>query len=611
MLHRLPLLLLLTLLLLTGLKSGSAQVPGLPVPAQTEQAEVEEEESPYPQDLSSPRAAMYTFVRNMGAPERGEPGGWRPASVALDLSEIPAMGRDVVAEQAATGLYEVLNRIEYIDFSTIPVETNSDHYTYRFLPSGPIELRRYPDGDWRFTHNTIELVPSFLVDLAGARVVEGLPTTGFMESPAIWFRTHLPGWVFQRSFILENFQWLGLLIVILAGMIIDRIVRNLLSRSLRRWLNYRGDEFSQEELQTTSKWVGLTVAGIVWTIMLHWLSLPEELTVPLRFAAIVYAVFSGVTAALKATDLGASVFEARARKTATKFDDILVPLLRKAVKVFILAVGAIFIADNMAIDVTSLLAGLGIGGLAFALAAKDTIENLFGSVTILLDRPFQIGDWVNFDGVDGTVEAIGLRSTRVRTFYDSVITVPNSNLIKANIDNYGLRRYRRYRSMINITYNTPPEKIEAFCEGIRELIRQHPYTRKDYYMVYLNEFGAHSLDILLYTFVRAPDWATELRERHRLMVDIVRLAHRIGVEFAFPTQTLYLERGTGPAQPNPDPFKAYNEIEIDIEQARHSAEELMQTIHRAEGAPYPPPPVKFVFNPATAHVPKRGGDAGT
>lgn len=583
----------------------ASEPPPPATPAQEEAA------SPYPNDLSSPRATIHTFVRNMGAPGRGEDGGWRPASVAFDLSRIPALGRDVVAEQAATGLYEVFNRLEWIDFTTIPEQITADTYTYRFLPSGAIELRRQSDGKWRFTHETLERIPSFLVDVAGRQVVDGLQATGFISSPAVWFRTHLPGWVFERSFILENFQWFGLLIVILLGVIADRIVRFAVGRAIGRWLRFRGDEFSQEDLDSTAKWIGLTVAGIIWAVMLRWLALPEELTIPLRFGAIVYAVFSGVTAALKATDLGSSVFEARARRTATKFDDILVPLLRKAVKLFILAIGIIFIADNMAIDVTSLLAGLGIGGLAFALAAKDTIENIFGSVTILLDRPFQIGDWVNFNGVDGSVEAIGLRSTRVRTFYDSVITVPNSNMIKANIDNYGLRRYRRYRSIINITYNTPPEKIEAFCEGIRELIRQHPYTRKDYYMVYLNEFGAHSLDILLYTFFRTPDWATELRERHRLMVDIVRLANRIGVEFAFPTQTLYLERGNGPAQPNADPFLPYGEIENEMGQARHSAEELMRSIHRAEGAPYPPPPVRFDFNPATAHVPKRGGDAGS
>jgi MscS family membrane protein len=210
----------------------------------------------------------------------------------------------------------------------------------------------------------------------------------------------------------------------------------------------------------------------------------------------------------------------------------------------------LFVAQNLNVNVSSLIAGLGIGGLAFALAAKDTVENLFGSFTVLMDRPFQIGDWVVIGELEGTVEELGLRSTRIRTFYNSVITVPNSRLVHTAVDNLGSRRYRRVKCMISVQYDTPPERIDAFCEGIRELIRRHPYTRKDYYLVYLNEFADSALNILLYAFHQTPDWPTELRERHRLFTDIVRLARRLGVEFAFPTRTLHLASAPpGPARP--------------------------------------------------------------
>jgi MscS family membrane protein len=115
-------------------------------------------------------------------------------------------------------------------------------------------------------------------------------------------------------------------------------------------------------------------------------------------------------------------------------------------------------------------------------------------------------------------------------------------MVSTQVDNYGARRFRRAKTTLSILYSTPPEKIEAFCEGIRELVRLHPYTRKDYYHVYFNEFSASSLDILLYIFFDAPDWATELRERHYLFLDILRLAQRLGVEFAFPTQTVWLQQ---------------------------------------------------------------------
>jgi MscS family membrane protein len=216
------------------------------------------------------------------------------------------------------------------------------------------------------------------------------------------------------------------------------------------------------------------------------------------------------------------------------------------------------------------------------------VSNLFGSLTVLTDRPFQVGDWVVVGDVEGTVEEVGFRSTRIRTFYDSLISLPNSNLIKASVDNLGDRTYRRWSTTLALTYDTPPEKIDAFCEGVRELIRRHPYTRKDYFHVYFNNFGDASLNIMLYMFFKAPDWATELRERHRLGVDILRLAAELGVEFAFPTQTVYLrnEEWEAPAAAG----EGYPETSRHlVEGARRRARELIKDATK-EGVP---PPVAF------------------
>jgi MscS family membrane protein len=129
-----------------------------------------------------------------------------------------------------------------------------------------------------------------------------------------------------------------------------------------------------------------------------------------------------------------------------------------------------------------------------------------------------------------------------------VITLPNSRLTTAVVDNMGRRRYRRVKTTLGLQYDTQPEQIDAFCEGVRELIRRHPYTRKDYYHVYLNELSGSSVDILLYCFLECPDWSVELRERHRLLADILRLAHSLGVSFAFPTRTIHIDNS-----PAPDP----------------------------------------------------------
>ena len=308
-------------------------------------------------------------------------------------------------------------------------------------------------------------------------------------------------------------------------------------------------------------------------------------------AAQVVALLAGVWAAFRLVDVFTSVLARRAETTDSKLDDLLIPLVRKSAKIFIFAFGLVFIADNLGTDVTSLLAGLGLGGLAFALAAQDTVKNLFGTMTVLLDRTYNVGDWVVIGDVEGTVEHVGFRSTRVRTFYDSVRTLPNSTLITATVDNLGVRAYRRWKTHVSITYDTPAEKIEAFCEGIRELIRRHPYTRKDYFQVYLHQFSASSLDILLYVFHQAPDWSTELRERHRLMLDILRLADGLGVELAFPTQTLHLHP-TDDSDPSADGGDALDDDpSAALRRGRAVARELVSA---GLGDPArKPPPVKI------------------
>jgi MscS family membrane protein len=218
-----------------------------------------------------------------------------------------------------------------------------------------------------------------------------------------------------------------------------------------------------------------------------------------------------------------------------------VPLIRRALKVFIVAVGAIFVLQNLNVDVAGLVAGLGLGGLAFALAAKETVANLFGSATIFADRPFHIGDWVRIGDAEGIVESVGFRSTKIRTFYNSVVSIPNSTVANAIVDNLGARVYRRCRTVLGVRYDTTAEQVQAFVDGIRAIITNNPHTRKDYYEIHFNDFGASSLNILVYFFLKVPSWSEELRQRHNVLLEILRLAKALGVEFAFPTQTLHIE----------------------------------------------------------------------
>ncbi|MDF1587991.1 MAG: mechanosensitive ion channel family protein [Gammaproteobacteria bacterium] len=359
--------------------------------------------------------------------------------------------------------------------------------------------------------------------------------------------------VLKERFLLEYWQWLGLLVTIVLGALADKLVAWFLKSYITLWKKRKPvyDDLDP----TTLRPLGLMAMALIWSAGLGLLALPDTAALILSIAVKVLVSLSGIWSAFRLVDVVDTLLIKQALRTENKFDDLFVPMVTKSLRVFVVVIGIIFIADNLNVDVTSLLAGLGLGGLAFALAAKDLLGNFFGSITILLDRPFHIGDWVIIGDVEGMIETVGFRSTRIRTFYNSLITLPNSILTTTKIDNMGARRYRRMRSMLALTYDTPPEKIDAFCEGIRELIQLHPYMRKDYYQVYFNEYGAASLDILVYVFWETPDWNTELRERHRFLLDILRLAKQLGVEFAYPTQTLYLRQDSGQPKQARDTFK--------------------------------------------------------
>ncbi len=391
----------------------------------------------------------------------------------------------------------------------------------------------------------------------------------FADDPA-W----MPEWLCEESLELKYWQWLGLLLFALLGVIIDNIVRLIIRSSVFFAAKKKGAELDPGEVRKFVRPLGLVAMGLFWYLALHFLQLPPNALRIVELAVRFVCITAVVWGAYRLVDLLSAFLESRAKKTESKFDDLLIPLSRKSLKIFVVAFGLVFIADNLQVDITSLVAGLGIGGLAIALAAKDAVANLFGSFTILIDKPFQVGDWVVIGSTEGIVEEIAFRSTRIRTFYNSQVTLPNSLLLSAMVDNYGRRRYRRWKTMLGVAYETPPDRIEALCEGIREFVRIHPYTRKDYFQVYVNEYAASSINILLYIFHEVPDWSAELRERHRLMIDILRLCHRLGVTIAYPTQTIY----HAPAAPSGDPpeLPKREQTDANLEEGRKEARAIVE-----------------------------------
>ena len=204
-------------------------------------------------------------------------------------------------------------------------------------------------------------------------------------------------------------------------------------------------------------------------------------------------------------------------------------------KLLIFIVSLLYIIQTLDFNLVNFLAGLSIGGFALALGAQDTVKNFFGSLMIFADQPFNVGDWIDIKGVSGTVEKVGLRSSRIRTFHNSLVTIPNSKLSDNNIDNMGKRIYRRYKTIITIEHNTDTELIDEFITQIRTVIKESKNTRKEFYFVYTNNITKYGIEILLYVFFKVPDWQSELEEKHKLIMEILKIQKEIGISFvSFP-----------------------------------------------------------------------------
>ena len=545
---------------------------------------------PIPESLQSPRATMETFLDAMNATRAGEQAQIEQAISTLDLSAVNPLVRPEKGRDAAWMLQEVIDRTRIPNTKRVSARTTGKPYVFNTYENGNIEIVFNENIGWQFSSATVAVLPALLDEVSPNEKVDGAASDSVVHLPIhLRLRGMIPPKLKEQRFILEQWQWFGIVAIIFAGLIVDKLIAILLALTVRIWRARRARGAYRQIADTILRPFGLMAMAFMWWAGVNMLGLPASALLILLVSVKFLACFATVWAAYRLVDLIAAFLNQAASRTLSKLDDALVPLITKTMKVFVTVMGIVFIADNLDIDVTSLLAGLGLGGLAFALAAKDVAGNLFGSITVLLDQTFHVGDWVIIGDVEGSVEHIGFRSTRIRTFYNSLVSVPNSTLITSAVDNMGERTYRRLSCKLSIAYDTPPERVEAFCEGIREIVRQHPYTRKDSYHVYLNEFSASALEILIYIFWRTPEWGTELRERHRFLIDCLRLAKRLGVEFAYPTQTVHLKQAeNGLLTPESGPFSPARSAG---DAHAYGIEEARAIVAATTGLDVVPPPV--------------------
>ena len=232
----------------------------------------------------------------------------------------------------------------------------------------------------------------------------------------------------------------------------------------------------------------------------------------------------------------------KAAQTESKVDDGLIPFAIDLTKVLVYIFALVIILGNVFdVNITALVAGLGVGGVAIALASKESIENLLGSFTIFFDKPFAVGDVITLGGVTGMVEKVGFRSTRIRTYDKSIVTVPNKNIINTELDNLGVRPVRRVKFNIGLTYDTTIEQIKNIVNDIQKLVDDHPMTNEDGRVRFLN-FGGSSLDIMVLYYVNSPEWEDLINAQQKINYSIIEIVYKHKSEFAFPSTSVYIEK---------------------------------------------------------------------
>lgn len=493
-----------------------------------------------PETLANPRATLTTFFTAMNE----TPPNLVTAATTLDLSQEPAVIRETFGQRTAVELFAVFNRTKYIDLKTVPNNPDATEYAIA-LPNneGEIRLVKDSDGAWRFSPNTVAKVHGYWLAFRDQEVVGNLKDVKPSESLPVQFANErLSEWWRTPAFYgLEPWKWLGILLALVASYIVALIVKVIIKTAIALKVKKFGQLISPHALKSAGNGIFLVTGGLIF----NRLTVALELVPDIRAAT---AFFSEVVLTVGFAWIGFALTEYLITFITPKMADseraerLFLPIIRNLARIIVIGIALMYFLQRIGFDITGLIAGLGIGGLVVALAAKDSVENIFGSLTVLFEMPFQIGDWVIVSDHEGIVEDISIRSVTLRTFYDSVILIPNSQFINNPIENMGRRRFRRIKTTLGITYDATPDEIENFVNSIREYLNQNEHTWKEKNNVAFNEYGASDLVILVQTFIDASDFTAELKIREEILLEIMRIAERCKVEFAYPTQRMIVAK---------------------------------------------------------------------
>jgi MscS family membrane protein len=513
-----------------------------------------------PPDRSSPRATLQSFVEQMNAAYRAYTSGadsvdvaraFRRAIDCLDLRDVAPTLHFDVGGYSALLLKEILDRVDLPSSEAIPGEnTELDRWT---IPQTEIAIVRMKEGElsgqYLFSQRTVERLKEFydharqLPYRHGAN--EGLLDI-YLENPGGLVPSHwaeeLPGWSLIRVFNRPIWKWLALFAFLVVSVVIVRGVRRL----GEYWDHRFGERLAYLRFGTLS--IAITLVFLAWALDVYVddvIGLRGEAEAFIKRGALVLAFAFAVFCVYAIFELIASAMIASTRRPEGSANAHLTRLLVRIVGIAVVVFVVVEASAYLGWAVAPVVAGLGVGGIAVALAARPTIENVIGGLTLFADKPFRVGDLCRLGEDIGHIEEIGLRSTRIRTLERSLVSIPNADLAVMKIDNLGRRDMRLLHTTLGLRYETTPDQMRWVLAKIREMLLAHPMTSPDGMRTRFTGYGAYSLDVEVYVYLRCQTQRSFRAISEDLLLRILDIVKESGSGFAFPSQVNYLNRDTG------------------------------------------------------------------
>ena len=524
------------------------------------------------QSLMSPYRTFFTLKSGV---VRTNQDNLKAAISTLDMSRFTALEKPVYGPILAVMLYRVINSCSPLHLEELSASPDSEYApVFMVIPDmGSITMHvvTLENGRkaWKFTPHSLQVVQTCYDDIMQELLREG--TNPFVGN-------ELPLHMIIDDFVQRNYpqlmvkylntniyKWIALFALFVITPLALKIISFLFNKAFTSVETKLPKGIIPPNRRKFILPIQIMVLGYSWLTMIGVLILYKDLMVFSLYGVKIIGTLSMVWIITSTTNLFCDVISVTG---GSSIRGTMMLIIAQIFKLVVILMGLAHIAQLFGQDSTRIFAAMGIGGLAIALAGKDTLENIFGTMVIMTTRPFAVGDWINFLGHDGTVEKVGVRSTSLRTFYNSELIIPNAKFITTPVDNMGRREWRRYKTYIGVNYDTPAENLNGYVQGLKRLVLNHPNTRKSDFHIVVNDFGPSSIDILVYIFFKTEDWAKELLVRHEFIVDALRLAEDLKIDIAFPTTTVHLR------QDDPDIYPEFQSDAHAISDARNYANSI-------------------------------------